>query len=533
MPIRSLNGNTASLAKLACVSLALQGCLTNSPKAVVTDASVTESKIAGSAVTSDKIQNGTIGTVDLADSSVTTAKIASGVNITGGSSTWTGSVSAATGLTVAAGGATITAGNLTVSSGNLSVTGTVGGTGNFTIGDSASADAHTVAGSLGISFSSTSIAGADVIGITNAMTASPTAASDSDYKAIRNILTGAPTAAVNAAASYTAHENQLLLSPTVAQPNLTGWGSVNIARLETPFATNQLVGTFGRAHNSDSNTLATGIGVDSEILNDTNGTITNGYAFHAKLDNQGGGTVTNYVGLYLQDPADPNNAAPTAFPGGVTYGVFSDGAAAKNFFEGNVGMGVSNPTFKLDVNGTVRLQGISGETNGNYLCVEASGEITNGGASCASSDARLKKDILPIKDALDKILALKGVSYKWKEPLRGDSREIGLIAQDVLTQFPEAVNKNAKGFLQVNYDGLVGPLVESIKELYVKLTSASDELKQQKLMLGQLERRIELENIALKSENKQLKARLDKIEQALASALPPKEEKKGRKLASH
>lgn len=497
-----IRGDAVKLAKLASLSLALQGCLTNSPKAVVTDASVTESKIAGDAVTTDKILNGTIQTVDIADSAITTAKLANGIAVTGSTSTWSGAVTMASTLGVTG---TTTVGALT-------------GSGNFTIGDSTSADAHTVAGALGITFSTTSVAGADVIGLTNAMTASPAAVSDSDYKGIRNILTGAPTAALNAGATYTGHENQLLLSPTVAQPNLVGWGSVNIARLETPFATNQLVGSFGRAHNSDSNTLTTGIGMDAEILNDTNGTITNAYAFHAKLDNQNGGTVTNYVGLYLQDPDDPNNATPTAFPGGVAFGVFSDGATTRNFFEGTVGIGtnMTAPAHQLDVAGTAGLSTGTAWTN--------------------TSDIRLKDVRGSYSHGLDQIAKLNVIRFNYKKGnplgLQHEKEIVGFVAQDVQKVIPEAVYKRPDGYLELNVDPIHWAAINAIKELYAKWTSTNDEVKQQKLMLGQLERKLEIENVALKAENKQLKARLDKIEQALASALPKQEGKKGRKLAS-
>jgi len=53
-----------------------------------------------------------------------------------------------------------------------------------------------------------------------------------------------------------------------------------------------------------------------------------------------------------------------------------------------------------------------------------------------SSDRRLKKNVHNIETPLEKILALDGVSFQWKEDDRND---IGLIAQDVEKIFPEIV----------------------------------------------------------------------------------------------
>lgn len=513
MPRHFIRGDAVKLAKLASLSLALQGCLTNSPKAVVTDASVTESKIAGDAVTTDKIRNGNVMEPDIQDGAVTTAKIATGVSITGAASTWTGNVT----LGDAAGDTTTISGIATVGAtldvtGATTLTGDLTSNGNNNLGNSQTADTLTILGASIFARTTTlSTAATNFASIANTMTANPAADTSAQYFGARNILDMGPTTAVtNATAS--------------------GYGSYNAVTHSSNFNYRQVVGVGARVTNANAAVTTNSIGVESAVVT-TAGTVTNGIGFRAMRDISAGGTTTNYVGLYLQDPEDPTNAGGTAF-GTTLYGVFSDGPNAKNFFEGNTGIGVANPTFKLDVNGTVRLQNISAETNASALCIEATGEVTNGGAGCAASDRRLKKNIAPVKGALEKLIALNGVTFEWKDPAKGSTRQIGLIAQDVLPQFPEAVEQNSKGYYHVNYDGLMGPVVEAIKELYVKWTSTSDELKQQKLMLGQLERKLEIENLALKAENKQLKERLDKIEHALASIQPKQEQKKGRKLAS-
>jgi hypothetical protein len=79
----------------------------------------------------------------------------------------------------------------------------------------------------------------------------------------------------------------------------------------------------------------------------------------------------------------------------------------------------------------------------------------------SSSDARLKSDIAPIADALAKVRALTGVTFA----MAGcDTRQMGLIAQDVQAVSPEAVVET-EGILRLAYGNLVGLLVEAIKDL--------------------------------------------------------------------
>ena len=80
----------------------------------------------------------------------------------------------------------------------------------------------------------------------------------------------------------------------------------------------------------------------------------------------------------------------------------------------------------------------------------------------ASSDERLKQDIKTIKNALQKIETLRGVSYQ-----RNGKPEIGVIAQEVERVIPEVVytDETEYGYKSVSYDNLVGLLIEAVKEL--------------------------------------------------------------------
>ncbi len=88
-------------------------------------------------------------------------------------------------------------------------------------------------------------------------------------------------------------------------------------------------------------------------------------------------------------------------------------------------------------------------------------------ASTAFSDERLKENIKKIENPLKAIEQLNGVTYDWKA--NGKS-SVGVIAQDVQKVFPELVKEvqpleGDEKRLTVNYDGLIGVLIESVKEL--------------------------------------------------------------------
>lgn len=83
----------------------------------------------------------------------------------------------------------------------------------------------------------------------------------------------------------------------------------------------------------------------------------------------------------------------------------------------------------------------------------------------STSDEKYKKDINTLKYALETTASLRGVSFKW---LDNNQPSIGLIAQEVENVIPEIVttDNNKK---TLNYDALIGLLVESIKELKVRI----------------------------------------------------------------
>jgi hypothetical protein len=122
--------------------------------------------------------------------------------------------------------------------------------------------------------------------------------------------------------------------------------------------------------------------------------------------------------------------------------------------------------------------------------VSANGTNGFGTVNTTSSDVRIKKNIVSIESALDKVNALRGVYYEFDKDNElevsvphGKTR-VGLIAQEVETIIPEAVidGDNESIPKSVDYTGLVGVLVKAIQELKAQnddLQSQINELKAQ------------------------------------------------------
>ena len=84
------------------------------------------------------------------------------------------------------------------------------------------------------------------------------------------------------------------------------------------------------------------------------------------------------------------------------------------------------------------------------------------------SDETAKTDIQKIVNALSKISALGGYTYML---IDGNEPSAGLIAQEVQKVLPEAVRYNSDtGLLSLNYNAVLGLVVESINELEQRVT---------------------------------------------------------------
>ena len=118
------------------------------------------------------------------------------------------------------------------------------------------------------------------------------------------------------------------------------------------------------------------------------------------------------------------------------------------------------------------------QVSANRWITDTSGNFTAAGNVTAYSDSRLKHDVQRITSALDTVMALRGVSFKWN---RDKSPGIGFIAQEVEEVLPELVLSSGT-VKSVAYGNVSAVLVEAIREL----KSEMDDLRSQ---LGALKAR--------------------------------------------
>ena len=116
------------------------------------------------------------------------------------------------------------------------------------------------------------------------------------------------------------------------------------------------------------------------------------------------------------------------------------------------------------------------QNNMNNGTLTASGDVIAYGAP---SDIRLKENIKPIESALDKVMKLEGVTFDWKESdsILDIKEDIGFIAQDVQKIVPELVRENEDGMLSMRHQGIAPILLEAIKELKAEIEELKKQIK--------------------------------------------------------
>ena len=155
---------------------------------------------------------------------------------------------------------------------------------------------------------------------------------------------------------------------------------------------------------------------------------------------------------------------------GTTFSVNSDqrnqissfGSSAYDFITFSSG----SIDFKLDGNLDMRLENDGDlHVDGNVIAY-----------STTTSDERLKKDIVKIDNALDKVSQLSGYTFEY---IADGKKSAGVIAQEVEKVLPSAVSETTlplkmgeddkTEYKTVQYDQLHGLMIEAIKELKAEI----------------------------------------------------------------
>ena len=100
-----------------------------------------------------------------------------------------------------------------------------------------------------------------------------------------------------------------------------------------------------------------------------------------------------------------------------------------------------------------------------------------------NSDARLKKDILPLEDVVSSIMQLQAKTYHYKSS-EGDRRSYGFIAQEVEKLFPDFVFSSENGMKGIAYSNFSVIAVKAIQE-------QQQLIEDQKQKIGRLEQQMQ------------------------------------------
>jgi len=88
----------------------------------------------------------------------------------------------------------------------------------------------------------------------------------------------------------------------------------------------------------------------------------------------------------------------------------------------------------------------------------------------AGSDIAFKENIRPLENVLESISNLSCITYdynvqKYSKKDFPESRQVGVVAQEIKAIFPELVRNDSDGDLQVNYSQLSTVALQAVKEL--------------------------------------------------------------------
>ena len=243
---------------------------------------------------------------------------------------------------------------------------------------------------------------------------------------------------------------------TVVLPNssgtllLTGGSGAGLTALN---GSNIASGTIDAARIStlNQNTSGTAGGL-SGTPNITVGAVVSGHIANSGVTTSTGGFVGNLTGNVagaLTGNADTATSATSATTAtNATNITLADESSDSTCF----------PVFATAATGNQ-----APKTDSSELTYDAS----SGTLSCSSfnstSDINLKKDIEIITNANEILNQINGVNFTW---INSNKPSIGIIAQEIEKVLPQLVNvRTDTGTKSVNYNGLIGVLVEAVKEL--------------------------------------------------------------------
>ena len=228
----------------------------------------------------------------------------------------------------------------------------------------------------------------------------------------------------------------------------------------------------GIGSNDNDTTLPTSAAVKDYV---------DGQGISALTATDGGFVVGNGSAFVVETGSDARDSIGLGTSGHIQFHCLGIGQAASTVSGQIDATTVYADTFGKDsgdyINWTTDTQMDFYVNGSNEMRLEADGDLHVDGdviaaSTTVSSDERLKENISTYKNAIDTLKNLRGVSFEWK---KDGKKSGGVIAQDVEKVLPELVGskkslkKDGDETLTVDYNGLIGVLIQAVKELSHKV----------------------------------------------------------------
>jgi len=131
----------------------------------------------------------------------------------------------------------------------------------------------------------------------------------------------------------------------------------------------------------------------------------------------------------------------------------------------------SNAANGVEIKGNLKV--LPDGSNSQVGIIRSSGDII----AFASSDKRLKDNIIPISNPIEKLLQIGGYTFEWnKKQDTYNGQDVGVIAQEIEKVLPEIVEERENGYKAVKYEKIVPLLIEAIKDQQKQIDNLKNKL---------------------------------------------------------
>ena len=235
----------------------------------------------------------------------------------------------------------------------------------------------------------------------------------------------------------------------------------------------------GIASNDNDTTLPTSAAVKDYVDTEV-GAITDNDTLGALTATDGGFVVGDGTNFVIETGSTARDSIGLGTSGHIQFHCLGIGQAASTVNGQIDATTVYAGTFGKDsgdyINWTTDTQMDFYVNGSNEMRLEADGDLHVDGdvyaaSTTVSSDEKLKENIEKIENPLEILDSINGVNFNF---IKGGKKSSGVIAQDVEKVMPHLVKEvnsfnSAEKHLTVDYNGLIGLLIESVKTLSEKV----------------------------------------------------------------